>query len=179
MLNLWFWAPVFRDYIIIGGMVAADKESVSHILSKEGGGNLLAIIVGVVQEALDARSGGYKLVLLNRKGFIRLALMHGYWEEGSGFNWRLARIDGLQKVTGGSMPLFYGRGVFQYSFGLMPYLRPVTTVVGKPIEVQKTPHPSQEEVDRLHQRYMKELENLFEAHQLKYNIPRDQHLEFY
>ncbi|KAJ1075080.1 hypothetical protein K5549_006442 [Capra hircus] len=77
------------------------------------------------------------------------------------------------------MPLFYGRGVFQYSFGLMPYLRPVTTVVGKPIEVQKTPHPSQEEVDRLHQRYMKELENLFEAHQLKYNIPRDQHLEFY
>ena len=29
------------------------------------------------------------------------------------------------------MPLFYGRGVFQYSFGLMPYLRPVTTV-GEP-----------------------------------------------
>ena len=73
-------------------MVAADKESVSHILSREGGGNLLAIVVGGVQEALDARPGGYKLVLRNRKGFIRLALMHGYWEEGSGFNWRLARI---------------------------------------------------------------------------------------
>ena len=43
--------------------------------------------------------------------------------------------------------------------------------VGKPIEVQKTPHPSQEEVDRLHQHYMKELENLFEAHKLKYNVP--------
>ena len=56
---------------------------------------------------------------------------------------------------------------------------PLCLAVGKPIEVQKTPHPSQEEVDRLHQRYMKELENLFEAHQLKYNIPRDQHLEFY
>ena len=51
--------------------------------------------------------------------------------------------------------------------------------VGKPIEVQKTPHPSQEEVDRLHQHYMTELENLFEAHKLKYNVPRDQHLEFY
>ena len=51
--------------------------------------------------------------------------------------------------------------------------------VGKPIEVQKTSHPSREEVDRLHQRYMKELENLFEAHKLKYNVPRDQHLEFY
>lgn len=73
-------------------MVAADKESVSHILSREGVGNLLAIIVGGVQEALDARSGGYKLELLNRKGFIRLDLMHGYWGEGSKFSWRLARI---------------------------------------------------------------------------------------
>ena len=48
----------------------------------------MAIIVGGVQEALDSRPGGYKLVLRNRKGFIRLALMHGYWGEG----WRLARI---------------------------------------------------------------------------------------
>ena len=54
---------------------------------------------------------------------------------------------------------------------------PLCLAVGNPIEVQKTPHPSQEEVDRLHQRYMKELENLFEAHKLKYNVPRDQHLE--
>ena len=50
--------------------------------------------------------------------------------------------------------------------------------VGKPIEVQKILHPSKEEVDRLYQCYMKELENLFEAHKLKYNVPRDQHLEF-
>ena len=56
---------------------------------------------------------------------------------------------------------------------------PLCLAVGKPIEVQKTPHPSQEEVDRLHQRYMNELENLFEAHKLEYNVPKDQHLEFY
>ena len=54
---------------------------------------------------------------------------------------------------------------------------PLYLAVGKPIEVQKTLHPSQKEVDRLHQRYMKELENLFEAHKLKYKVPRDQHLE--
>ncbi|XP_043337206.1 2-acylglycerol O-acyltransferase 2-like [Cervus canadensis] len=194
LLNLWFCAPVFRDYIIIGGMVAADKESVSHILSREGGGNLLAILVGGVQESLEARPGAYKLVLQNRKGFIRLALMHGadlvpifsFGEndihdqvENSPGTWLRWFQDGLQKIMGGSIPLFYGRGVFQYSFGLMPYRRPITTVVGQPIEVQKTPHPSQEEVDRLHQRYMQELENLFEAHKLKYNVPRDQHLEFY
>ena len=47
--------------------------------------------------------------------------------------------------------------------------------MGKAIEVQKTPHLSQEEVDMFHHCYMKELENLFEAHKLKYNVPRDQH----
>ena len=50
--------------------------------------------------------------------------------------------------------------------------------VGKPIEVKKTLHPSQEEVDKLHRHYIKELCDLFEAHKLKYNVPVDQHLEF-
>uniref|UniRef100_A0A4W2CYN9 Acyltransferase n=1 Tax=Bos indicus x Bos taurus TaxID=30522 RepID=A0A4W2CYN9_BOBOX len=181
VLNLCFWAPVFRDYIIISG-------DASHILSREGGGNLLAIVVGGVQEALDARPGGYKLVLRNRKGFIRLALMHGadlvpifsFGEndiydqvENSPGTWLRWFQDGLQRVTRGSILLVYG------SFGLMPYRRPITTVGEPRPGLRKTPHPSQEEVDRLHQHYMTELENLFEAHKLKYNVPRDQHLEFY
>ncbi|OWK17952.1 hypothetical protein Celaphus_00009245 [Cervus elaphus hippelaphus] len=192
MLNLWFWTPFFREYIMSGGLVPVDKESAAHILSRKEGGNLMAIIVGGVQEALDASPGGCKLVLRNRKGFIRLALTHGaalvpifsFGEndifkqvENSPGSWVRWFQDRLQKIIRVSIPLFYGCGVFQDSFGLMPYRRPITTVVGKPIEVQKTPHPSQEEVDRLHQRYMQELENLFEAHKLKYNVPRDQHLE--
>lgn len=44
--------------------------------------------------------------------------------------------------------------------------------------MQKIPNPSQEEVNKLHQRYIKELCNLLEAHKLKYNDPMDQHLEF-
>ncbi|KAB0349756.1 hypothetical protein FD754_014613 [Muntiacus muntjak] len=193
MLNLWFWVPVFRDYIMSVGLVSADKESAAHILSGKRGGNLLSIVVGGVKEALNARPGAYKLVLRNRKGFIRLALMHGaalvpifsfgeddiyYRVENSPGSWLRWFQDQLYKTTSGLIPLFYDRGVFQYNFSLMPYRRPITTVVGKPIEVQKTLHPSQEEVDRLHQSYMKELENLFKAHKFKNNAPIDQHLEF-
>ena len=58
-------------------MVSPDKESAAHILSREGGCNLLDIIVGSAKEALIARPGVYKLVWWNHKGFIRLALMHG------------------------------------------------------------------------------------------------------
>lgn len=59
------------------GLVASDKESAAHILSRKTGGNLLGIITGGAQEALNARPGSYKLVLRNRKGFVRLALRHG------------------------------------------------------------------------------------------------------
>ncbi|KAG8522817.1 2-acylglycerol O-acyltransferase 2, partial [Galemys pyrenaicus] len=194
MLNVWFHIPIFRDYIMLAGLVASDKESAAHILNKKGGGNLLTIIIGGAQEALDARPGNYQLLLKNRKGFIRLALIHGvplvpvysFGENnvydqvdnapGSWLRWIQNR---LQKVMSISLPLFHGRGIFQYSFGLIPHRRPINTVVGKPIEVEKTPNPSQEQVDQLHQHYMKELCNLFEAHKLKYNIPTDKHLEFY
>uniref|UniRef100_A0A452G3V8 Acyltransferase n=1 Tax=Capra hircus TaxID=9925 RepID=A0A452G3V8_CAPHI len=193
MLNMWFCFPFFRDYIMSMGLVSADKESAAHILSRKGGGNLLSIVVGGIQEALTARPGAYKLVLQNRKGFIRLTLIHGaalvpifsFGEndvfdqvENAPGSWLHWFQDRLLKTTRFSIPLFYGRGVFQYSVGFMPYRWPITTVVGKPIKVQKTPHPSQEEVDRLHQCYIKELSNLFATHKLKYNVPKDQHLEF-
>ncbi|XDA84468.1 hypothetical protein R6Z07F_014278 [Ovis aries] len=136
MLHWGFWAPGFRDYIMSEGLVLSDKESAAHILSRKGGGNLLSIVTGVIQESLNARPGAYKLVLRNRKGFIRLTLMHGaalmpifsfgendiYEQvENSPGSWLRWFQDRLHKSTRGSIPLFYGRGVFQYSFGLVPY----------------------------------------------------------
>ena len=48
----------------------------------------------------------------------------------SGFWWKWFS-DQLYKKIGLTIPLFYGRGVFQYSFGFMPYRLPITTV-GEP-----------------------------------------------
>ncbi|XP_057606925.1 2-acylglycerol O-acyltransferase 2-like [Hippopotamus amphibius kiboko] len=192
-LNIIFWFPFFRDCMMSCGLVSADKESAAHILSREGGGNLLAIVVGGAREALHTKPGTYKLVLRNRKGFIRLSLSHGaalvpifsFGEndifdqvENAPGSWSHWVHDQLYKIMSSSLQVILGCDHFQYRFGVVPHRRPITTVVGKPIEVQKTPHPSQEEVDELHQRYMKELSNLFEAHKLKYNVPSDQHLEF-
>lgn len=36
--------------------------------------------------------------------------------------------ENLQKIMGVSLPLFHARGIFQYSFGLMPYRKPINTV---------------------------------------------------
>ncbi|XP_063111678.1 2-acylglycerol O-acyltransferase 2-like [Cavia porcellus] len=193
MLNLWFRIPFLRDCILISGLVTADKESAAHILNKKGNGNLAAIVIGGTKEILDARPGSYRLVLRKRKGFIRLALTHGaslvpifsfgendlfHQVQNFSGSWLRRVQNQLQEIIGLSFPLLYGRGIFQSSFGLMPYRHPVTTIVGKPIKVQKTLQPTEEEVNRLHQHYMEELCSLFEAHKLKFNIPADQHLEF-
>ena len=34
----------------------------------------------------------------------------------------------LTKYLGFSPPLFHGRGIFQYNFGLIPYRKPITTI---------------------------------------------------
>lgn len=47
--------------------------------------------------------------------------------------------DVFKKLAGFSFPLFHGRGIFNYSMGIMPHRTPVYTVVGKPIKVPKAP----------------------------------------
>ena len=41
----------------------------------------------------------------------------------------------MLRLFGYSIPLFHGRGIFNYNFGLLPFRRPITVVTGEPIEV--------------------------------------------
>lgn len=50
--------------------------------------------------------------------------------------------------------------------------------VGRPIPVRRTPHPTQEQTDQLHQTYMEELKKLFDEHKGKYGIPEHKTLVF-
>ncbi|XP_064208672.1 2-acylglycerol O-acyltransferase 2 [Anguilla rostrata] len=193
MLPLWFRAPFFRDYIMFAGLVPSDKDSASYLLQRPEGGKVVVIAVGGAPEALDARPGAYTLLLANKKGFIKLAMEHGAplvpvfsFGENELFNqvdnprgtllrWVQER---LQRLMGVSLPLFHARGVFQYSFGLMPFRKPIHTVVGKPIPVQQNEKPTDEELNDLHERYMSELSQLFEEHKGKFGVPEDKHLTF-
>nr|XP_046178809.1 2-acylglycerol O-acyltransferase 2-A-like [Oncorhynchus gorbuscha] len=193
MLPLWFRAPFFRDYIMMAGLIPSDKESASYLLRRQGGGNAVVIAVGGAPEALDARPGTFTILLANKKGFIKLAMEHGahlvpvfsFGEnelfdqvENSRGTWIRLIQDKLQSFMGISLPLFHARGVFQYSYGIMPYRKPINTVVGRPIRVEKNEKPTVEELDALHQLYTEELSQLFEEHKGKYGVPEDQHLSF-
>ncbi|KAJ0006620.1 hypothetical protein NQD34_013893 [Periophthalmus magnuspinnatus] len=193
MLPFWFRVPLFRDYIMCGGLVSSCKSSLSYLLSRSGGGNVAVIAVGGASEALEARPGALTLQVKNRKGFIKMALKHGahlvpvfsfgenelydQMENPSGSTLRRVQ-NRLQSIMGLALPLFHARGVFQYSFGLMPYRKPIHTIVGGPIVVKPKPSPTNEDIESLHELYLQNLTDLFETHKTEYGYSKDQHLQF-
>uniref|UniRef100_A0A4W5NES0 Monoacylglycerol O-acyltransferase 3a n=1 Tax=Hucho hucho TaxID=62062 RepID=A0A4W5NES0_9TELE len=86
--------------------------------------------------------------------------------------------DHLQRLMGVALPLFTGRGVFQYSFGLLPYRQPIHTVVGRPIPVVQTPSPTKDDIQCLHSLYLEGLTTVFEDNKDNYGIAPDKHLHF-
>ncbi|KAM9834531.1 2-acylglycerol O-acyltransferase 2-A [Syngnathus typhle] len=193
MLPFWFRLPFFRDYIMCAGLVSSSKSSLSYLLSRSQGGNVAVIAVGAAPEALDARPGALTLQLRKRKGFIKLALRHGAHlvpvfsfgenelfdqiQNPTGSPLRSLQ-DRLQSILGIALPLVKGRGVFQYTFGLLPHRKAIFTVVGKPIQVTASPSPSSEDIDALHEVYLEHLSELFEQHKHEYGLQEDQHLTF-
>nr|XP_057924094.1 2-acylglycerol O-acyltransferase 1 isoform X3 [Doryrhamphus excisus] len=175
------------------GLVSSSKSSLSYLLSRPQGGNVAVIAVGGASESLDARPGALTLQVHNRKGFIKMALKHGAQlvpvfsfgenelfdqiQNPTGSPLRTLQ-DRLQSIMGVAMPLFHARGVFQYSFGLMPYRKPILTVVGTPISVPPSPNPSSEDIESLHKVYLERLSELFEQHKHSYGLQEHQHLTF-
>ncbi|KAF8791446.1 2-acylglycerol O-acyltransferase 2-like [Argiope bruennichi] len=178
-----FWFPLHREHIMSAGCCAATRESIDWLLTKEGKGNALVLVIGGAAEALDAHPGDVNLTLKRRRGFVRLALKHGaslvpvfafgendifqQVENPKGSPLRQFQ-DKLKSFLGFSAPLFRGRGMFQYNYGLLPYRKPITVIIGKPIDVEKISEPTEEDVKTLHQKYIDDLTSLFEEHKKKY-----------
>lgn len=141
-------------------------------------GRAITIVVGGARESLDAEPYSLRLVLKCRKGFVKIAIRTGAdlvpvlaFGENDLYDQFQADSHPLihkfqllvKKFLGFTIPLFHARGVFNYDVGLMPYRRPINIVVGRPIRVTQSANPAQEEIDRLHEEYVKELERLWDT----------------
>ncbi|XP_076809753.1 2-acylglycerol O-acyltransferase 1-like [Clavelina lepadiformis] len=183
MLPFWFRLPFHRDYLMTGGLVPSTKRSILHILSRPDGGNICCIIPGGAPESLNARPGDCVIMLKNRFGFIKVALTEGVdlvpvfsfgdhelWEQEPNppGSWLRKFQDFSQKWCTFALPMFHARGIFQYNYGLMPYRKPIHTVVGEPIEVEKNANPTKEEIQALHDKYVTKLQELYDKHKSKY-----------
>ncbi|KAL2064956.1 hypothetical protein VTL71DRAFT_4096 [Oculimacula yallundae] len=176
-----FRIPIYRDYALAMGIASVSRESCENLLSKggankEGMGRGITIVVGGASESLDAQPHQLRLVLKKRKGFVKMAIRTGadlvpvlafgendlYDQLQPDSHPKIHKFQLLvKKLLGFTIPLFHARGIFNYDVGLMPYRRPLNIVVGRPIRVKQSAQPGQEEIDRVHEEYIQELETIW------------------
>ncbi|MBW0493090.1 hypothetical protein O181_032805 [Austropuccinia psidii MF-1] len=185
-----FSIPFYRDLILSLGICSVSIKSCISILrsknlqatdqaNNQGEGNCLVIVVGGAAESLSAHPGTADLTLKRRLGFIKLALREGAdlvpvfsFGENDIYE-QLSNPEGtalykmqkkFQAVFGFTLPIFHGRGIFNYSLGLLPYRHPIVSVVGKPIRVEQNKNPTTEEIEKVQKLYINELIEIWEKH---------------
>ncbi|VDC05025.1 unnamed protein product [Peniophora sp. CBMAI 1063] len=173
-----FNMPLYRDVLLALGICSVSKRACQKILDK-GPGEAITIVVGGAAESLSAHPGTADLTLRKRLGFIKIAIRQGadlvpvfsfgendIYEQMPNEPGTL--VYSIQKkfknVFGFTLPLFHGRGLLNYNFGLMPYRRRIVSVIGRPIHVQKTDKPSLEYVLAVQHEYIEELMRIWDTY---------------
>jgi len=161
--------------LLLLGVCSVSKESCANIL-KKGAGSAITIVVGGAAESLSARPGTADLTLRKRLGFIKVAIRQGAdlvpvfsFGENDIYN-QMPNQKGttvfelqkqFQNLFGFTLPMFHGRGLLNYKLGLLPYRRRIVSVIGKPIHVNQSDQPNMDEVRRVQQLYIAELERIW------------------
>uniref|UniRef100_A0A1I7VSG0 diacylglycerol O-acyltransferase n=1 Tax=Loa loa TaxID=7209 RepID=A0A1I7VSG0_LOALO len=183
-----FWIPLRREWAMLHGLIDCSKDSLYYVLNTESSiNNIVILIVGGAEEALDAHPGSHILTLSKRKGFIKIAIETGaqlvpmycfgendLFEQVSNSEGSYLRCfqSKLKKIMKCSLPICYGCGLFR-NFGPLPYSKPVDTIVGTPIPVMKKKNPTEEEIDRLHGLYISALTELFETYKTEFGVSKN------
>ena len=71
-----FYIPLFRELWSAAGACAASRTGMEHLLGGPGG-QLAVLVPGGAAEALNCDRGEVRLILNQRKGWIKLALRCG------------------------------------------------------------------------------------------------------
>ncbi|KAK8082885.1 diacylglycerol acyltransferase [Apiospora saccharicola] len=192
-----FRIPLYRDYVLAMGVRSVSKESIVNILTrggsnKEGMGRAVTIVIGGARESLEAQPGQLRLILKERKGFIKIAirtgadlvpvlafgeneLYHQLQPHEHPFVHRVQMF--ILKVWKFTLPFLHGRGIFNYDVGMMPYRHPLNIVVGAPVKVTQSNVVDDKEVDRLHELYVTELEKIWEKYKDEFSPDRKEDLQ--
>ncbi|CAH1407050.1 unnamed protein product [Nezara viridula] len=175
-----FFFPLLRDYVLAQGAISASSRSLKYMLNDSNKGNVINLMVGGASEVALMKRGEYKIILKKRKGFIKLALSEGCclvpvinFGEVNIYDLALhepgSLMYRLQHWILKKMSLFVVRPVGRPGLmSLMPKREPLTTVVGKPIELPKVDEPSTEQIEHYHSLFAEELIKLFNEHKHKY-----------
>ena len=190
-----FWVPGVRETSIWAAAVDASKRVLNTVLSN---GESIYLWPGGTKELLTTdpsiTNKESKMVILNRFGFIKLALSHGVdivpvCQFGEKWIYRkyifpswIASV--LYKFCKTPAILFFGRfGCSLIPFHERPNGKPIRMgmVIGEPIKVKKMNRDEidfERDVKPIHQEYMKRMKFLFETYKKDFHYDDDETLTF-
>lgn len=134
----------------------------------KGTGRAVTIVVGGATESLEAFPNQIRIILKDRKIFVKLAMRTGadlvpvllfgenelYQQVETDDQPVIQQLQSLTKrILGWTLPMFYGTGFFG-GHGMMPFRCPLNIVVGKPVAVVQQSDSDFQDVDRLHALYI-------------------------
>lgn len=165
-LNVSFWAPIFREWMLALGYISANKETLVHTLRDSS----VVLVPGGAAEALHAHRSNFRLHILHRRGFVRLAMetnavpipclgfgeneaFETYYNPEATYSSLLYWQQKLYKLMSFSLPILTS---------IVPNRRPIHVVVGEPVEFKgKT-------VEECHKEYLDAVRRLYNEHKAKY-----------
>jgi len=156
-----------------GGLRDNQRRTVEKLMER---GESISMTPGAFQEASLFQTGKERVVIKERKGFVKCCLRHGY---------RIHPVytfgeSDTYSAVGGFDDLrlkLNKRGIPAVVFWGLPWLpaapRPadLLTFVGRPLVLPKRENPSDEEIDEWHRRYVQALQELFDAHKAEAGRP--------
>ncbi|XBW35940.1 hypothetical protein QEN19_001512 [Hanseniaspora menglaensis] len=185
-----FQLPFYREYLLLSGLSSVSKKNILKLLE-----NYISVclVPGGAKESLAIDFSGNKinLVLKNRKGFVKIAITNTkngrrtalvpIFSFGENELYKVVKAkEGsflknlqlwLKNNIGFTIPIFFGRGIWNADFGLMPYREKVTMVFGNPIEINLDNFEESSEetvVNHFHHLYIEELLKIFNENKDKY-----------
>lgn len=170
------YTPIVKHVMGIFGLISAKKESMKRALKKPGAKGCVVLYVGGMAELFLSCENEERIYLNKRKGFIKLALQEGVdvlpvylfgntsvlsvLKKGI-----LATISRRLQV---SLTYIWGRWYLP-----IPRDCKCLYVMGQPLGLPQIADPTQEDIDKWHAKYCREVKRIFDTY--KERVPEYKH----